>query len=188
MVGRKDIFKYSRRFIGGTPAVYAYYTEDKLKSIDIMTSKDTQFTDVDVHSTIGLSEIDINKSLSGKRVGVELIAVGDKGKETICNILASVAFEIMDEHDCYFGKVFSDAISKYDNGLAMKHAILLSPAFWNQYKQMSSEDMIVTWLLLVPLSDMEKEYVEKFGVDEFEELLAKQDVDITDINRKSFVI
>lgn len=188
MMDRKDIFKYSRKFIGGTPDVYAYYTEDRSKSIDIMTSRDTQFTDVYVHSTIGLSEIDINKSLSGKRVGVELIAVGDKGKETICNILASVAFEIMDEHHCYFGKIFSDAISKYDNGLAMKHAILLSPVFWNQYKQMSSEDMIVSWLLLVPVSDTEKEYVEKYGVDAFEELLAKQDVDITDISRKPFVI
>lgn len=188
MMDRKDVFKYSREFIGGTPTVYAYYNEDRSKSIDIMTSKNTQFTDVDVHSTIGLSETDINKSISGKRVGIEVISVGDKGNEINCNILASVAFEIMDNHSCCFGEVFLNAISQYDSNLAMKHAILLSPAFWDKYKQMTSDDMVVAWLLLVPISDLEKEYVEKHGLDAFEELLVNQDADITDINRESFVI
>lgn len=185
---RKEIFRHARQFIGGTATVYAYYNEDNSKSIDVMTSTNTQYKAVDIHSTIGLSETNINKSMAGKRVGVELIAVGDKGKDINCNILASVAFEIMDEKNCYYGEAFINAISKYDKSLEMKHVILLAPAFWEEYSQISSNSMIISWLLLVPISDKEKSYIESNGVDAFEEILAKQDVDITDINRKSFVL
>ena len=186
-MNRKEIFRYSRRFIGGKSEVYSYYNSDKSKSIDIMISSETQYSEVDIYSTIGLSEVEIGLKYNDKTVGVELISIGDKGDELNANILASVAFELMDTKDCYFGKIVPNAISQYDAKYECKHVILLTPAFWEKYHQYEIEDKIVAWLLLVPVTNAEKMYIENNGVEAFEHILAQQNSDITDRKRQSFV-
>lgn len=186
-MNRKDIFKYSRQFIGGKSEVYAYYNSSKSKSIDIMISSETQYSEVNIYSTIGLSELNIGLESNNKTVGVELICIGDKGDELNANILASVAFKLMDMKDCFWGKIIPDAISQYDIKHDCKHVILLTPAFWNKYQQYETEDKIVAWLLLVPISNAEKLYIESNGVEAFEHILAQQKADITDRKRQSFV-
>lgn len=186
-MSKKDIFKYSRQFIGGKAEVYAYYNSNKSKSIDIMTSSETQYSEVAIYSTIGLSEVNIGLKSDNKRVGVELISIGDKGDELDANILASVAFEIMDSKDCFLGKIVPNAISQYDAKYDCKHVILLTPVFWEKYQQYETEDKIVAWLLLVPISDVEKLYIERKGVEAFEHILSQQNADITDRKRRSLV-
>lgn len=183
----KQIFKYSKSFIGGTPSVYEYYNSDRSKSIDIMTCKDSIFSMVDVHTSIGLHDINIGLTSDGKKVGIELISVGEKSDEISCNILATVAFEIMDKKECYLGQIISNIINQYDVSSEMRHVILLSPAYWDNYRQYENEKEIVAWLLLVPISDSEKAYIEKNGVAAFEQVLQQQESDITDRSRSSFI-
>jgi hypothetical protein len=152
-----------------------------------MTSSETQYSEVDIYSTIGLSEVDIGLESDSKTVGVELISIGDKGDELNANILASVAFELMDTKDCFWGKIISNAISQYDEKYDCKHVILLTPAFWEKYQQYETEDKIVAWLLLVPISNAEKLYIESNGVEAFEHILTQQKADITDRKRQSFI-
>ena len=183
----RDIYRYTRQFVGGDASVFAYYNSNKSKSIDIMTSTNTMFTKVDVYSTIGLSETDIGLKAGGRNLGVELIGVGDKGDEITANIVATVAFDIMDEKDCFWGKVFPNVVSEYDITYDSKHVVLLTPVFWQDYQQFEDDEKVVAWLLVVPISDAEKSFIEKRGINAFEDILARQGTDITDRKRKSFV-
>ena len=183
----RDVYRFTRSFVGGKAEVYAYYDAKKTKSIDIMTSSDTMYTKVDVYSTIGLSETDIGLRAGSRRLGVELIGVSDKGDEIMANILATVAFEVMDKKDCFWGKVFSDAVSAYDDTYDAKHIVLLSPEFWEGYHQLETPKEVIAWLLLVPISDAEKSFIDQNGINAFEDVLARQNTDITDRKRKSFI-
>lgn len=184
---RKDIFRHARNFIGGKGSVFEYHNDEKSKSIDIMTNSDTKFSKVDVSATIGLSEMDLGLKSNNKSLRVELICVGDKGDEVTCNILATTAFDIMDMKECYWGQIIPDVIREYDKKCKTEHVVLLSPAFWDDYKPLESEDMTVVWLLLVPITNEELRFIEANGVDAFEKVLAEQSSDITDRKRNPFV-
>ncbi len=184
---RKEIFRHAMGFIGGKGSVYEYHNDDKSKSIDIMTNSNTKFSKVDVSATIGLSEVDLGLRSKNKSLRIELICVGDKGDEVACNILATTAFDIMDMKECYWGQIVPDVIREYDKKCKTAHVILLSPSFWDDYRPIESEDKIVVWLLLVPITNEERAFIEENGVDAFEKILADQSSDITDRKRNSFI-
>jgi len=184
----KSIFKHAKKFIGGQTEVFEYYNTAKSKHIDMMINKETAFEEVAVYSTIGLSSVDLGISdENSKPIRVELIGVGDLEDENTANIIATSCFEIMDKKMCYFGMVIPNVVERYVPNLQTKHIILLSPVFWKDYKALESESEIIVWLLCVPITDSEKAYLEKNGLDALEQLLSEQENDITDIYRHSFI-
>jgi hypothetical protein len=65
--------------------------------------------------------------------------------------------------------------------------LLLSPVFWTDYAPFETENQIVAWLLMVPISDREFDYIEANGIDEFDKKREEADVDILDLTRDSVV-
>ena len=49
------------------------------------------------------------------------------------------------------------------------------------------DDNIVKWLMAIPISDNELEYLNNNGVDAFENLLEQNDTEVFDIYRKSII-
>ena len=183
----KKIAQHALEFIGGQPTVNAYYNEDESKSIDIMECKESSAEDTTV-ATIGLSACDIaKKTEDGKELRVELLMAGLAGTDVFGQILSNVAFEIQDMGDCYFGMIVENVISPYVTQTNLRHVILMSPVFWDKYKPLLTEDTCVTWLLAVPIRDDEKEFIEKHGVDAFDEAMAKVNINVTDFLRTSCV-
>lgn len=186
------IYRHTRDFIGGNATVNAYHNKSNTKQIEIMTSTDTMYKQVDIHSTIGLSNTELGLCTDGRSLRVELISVGDKGDEITAKIMASIALEVMDKglQSCYYGRIYSGIIHQYDNTHDMKHVILLAPnGYWDKYRllEFEHENIVVVWLLLVPISDAEKAFIDTNGVPAFEELLSRQTTDVTDRKRKSFL-
>ncbi len=183
----KKIAQYALDFIGGQPTVNAYYNDDESKSIDIMECKEGKAEDITV-ATIGLSAFDIAKTTEdGKDLRVELLMAGLAGTDIFGQILSHVAFEIQDRGDCYFGMIVENVISPYVKQTKLRHVILMSPVFWDKYKPLHLKDTCVTWLLAVPIRDEERDFVEKHGVDAFDEAMAKANIDVTDFLRTSCV-
>lgn len=184
---KKEIARYALSFIGGQPSVDAYYNEDKSKTIDIMECQENDVEDTTV-ATIGLSGYDIAKTTEdGKSLRVELVMAGLEGTDVFAQILANVAFEIQEKGDCYFGMLIEDVIGAYVEQTNLRHIVLMYPVFWEKYKALELHDEYITWLLAVPIRDDEKEFIEKNGVDAFDEALAKANVDVTDFLRTSCV-
>lgn len=183
----KKIAKYELAFIGGNPKVYRYYNEDESKHIDILTSQKGYCNNGITCASIGLNETDIGLMNEGKKLRIELIALGNLNDYKLENILSTCVFEIMDNKTCSYGMIIPNIIKNYVENTCMEHILLLSPIFWEKYSPLIDKDEIVSWLLLVPISTEEAKYIQNHGVDQFETLMEEKKVDISDYKRKSIV-
>lgn len=183
----KEIAKYALSFMGGKPKVTAYYNDDETKTIDILTcTTDSAVKNISL-STIGLSEFDIDKEIDSKTLTVELAMYGRDSDDVYANILSSVAFVIQEGHECDFGMIINDVVSPYVKNTELQHVILMHPVFWDKYSKLETVDEVVAWLLAVPITDAEKQYIRQYGIDEFDKLLFEKNVDVTDLCRISFI-
>ena len=93
----------------------------------------------------------------------------------------------MDTKSCAHGILIPNAIRSYVKGTELKHAVLMSPVFWPDYQVLEDDDCMVAWLMVVPITDSEKKYIEQNGVAAFDSLLERKDADVTNMQRKPVV-
>ena len=93
----------------------------------------------------------------------------------------------MDTKSCAHGMLIPNAIRSYVKGTELKHAVLMSPVFWPDYQVLEDDDCMVAWLMVVPITDSEKKYIEQNGVAAFDSLLERKDADVTNMQRKPVV-
>lgn len=187
MYDEEQVYRHIRKFVKGKSETRRFHNKNKGKNIDIVTSTESIYREVAVHNTIGLFKTDIGLTVDERSLRVELISVGDRDDDLMAEIMATVAFEIMDSGSCYRGKIYKNAVAVYDATYDAKHIILLDPVFW-EYEPLKVEDYIITWLLLIPISDEELRFLEENGIPALEELLSEQSTDITNRKRKSILI
>lgn len=183
----KIIAKKELDVIGGKPQVYRYWDEKDKKSVDILSCVDRPYPGVISYATIGLSEYDIGMLSDNKKLRVELLGACDEKEEFFANILSTTAFEIMERDNCGYGHIIPNVISQYINDCEMKHIYLMNPFLWDGFKTIEFEDRKIAWLLIIPISNQEKEYAIVNGWDALETKFEKVDIDIFNLKRKSIV-
>lgn len=183
-MNNKKIAKHALGFIGGTPEVFSYHNDDETISVDIMTCADENFS-VTTLSTIGISNVDIGKEIDDKPLRVELLMLGDAHEEIFENILASVAFKIKETQYCDFGLIIENVIEPYVSDTTVKHILLMQPVFWEKYSPCVLDGNIVAWLLAIPISDDERNYIDQNGIDKFDAFLEKSNIDLIDLHRNN---
>ena len=181
----KKIAQHALAFIGGSPTVFEYQNEDNTVSVDIMTCTDETASELTTLSTIGLANVDIGKEFDGRPLKVELMMLGKEGEEIFANILSTAAFRIMENHYCEFGLVMENVIELYTDNATLKHVVLLQPVFWKNYSPCELDENIIAWLLAVPISEEERLYIEQNGIDKFDDLLEKSNVNFVDLRREN---
>lgn len=186
---KKTIFKVLHDTIQLTPKVLSYADESEEHHIDMYIGANRPDIGLTTYSTIGLSEYSIGlKNKAGKEIRVEFIGMCDSDFLEFPNIIASCAFNIIkDNYSCAPGMVNPNVIDLYYDGLEMRHIYYTYPIYWDSLREKSVDDHIVKWLLAIPISDNELEYLNKNGVEAFESLLEQNDTEVFDIYRKSTV-
>ena len=152
-----------------------------------MSSSDRPYHGVKSYATIGLSECDIGLFSNDKRLRVELLGACDEKEELFANILATTAFEIMGKKQCTYGDVIQNVISEYIIDSEMKHVYLMNPFLWNEFETLEFRELCVAWLLIIPISEQEKEYAIINGWEALEDKFEAVDIDIFNLNRKSII-
>src|SRR5574344_441518 len=168
---------------GGEPDVIQYLDENNKKSIDILICVNRPDIGLQSCATIGLSNTNIDMESGGKDLKVELVGACDIQEQNFPNIISTTAFEIMDKGECEYGKIIANVVSEYVENSEMKHVFLISPFLWENFETLSFKDKNVAWLIVVPISDKEKEYAEKEGIDALEDLFEKKDIDVYNLYR-----
>ena len=184
---RKIIAQKELEVIGGNPQVFHYWDDNEINNIDIMSSLDRPYHGVKSYATIGLSECDIGLFSNDKRLRVELLGACDEKEELFANILATTAFEIMEKKQCTYGDVIQNVISEYIIDSEMKHVYLMNPFLWNEFETLEFRELCVAWLLIIPISEQEKEYAIINGWEALEDKFEAVDIDIFNLNRKSII-
>lgn len=181
----KKIAQSEVDFFGGSPEVYRYYDEKEDKSIDVLCCYNVPQLGVQSCATIGLNATNIGLVNGGKSLRVELLGASDCKNEYWKNIMATTAFEVMDSKKCFPGYIVEDVVNQYISGSKMKHVLLTNPFLWEEVSSLDLDEIHVAWLMMVPISDKELKYAQKYGVDALETLFEKKQIDIYDIYRKS---
>ena len=189
MQNKKIIFKNLNEVIGFTPKVVAYYDINKTSKIDLYIGDDRPDFGISTYSTIGLSEYSIDVTgKNGKDIRVEFIAICNSDVVEFPNILASCAFNIINsKYSCKPGTVYSNIISDYYDNVEMEHIYFTSPFLWENLKSLEIDNKTVTWLMAMPISNSEFEFLLANGSDALEDLLEKSSVDVFNMNRKSIL-
>ena len=152
-----------------------------------MSSADRPCRGVTSYATIGLSKHETGLQSNNKSLRVELLGVCDAKEEIFPNILATTAFEIMQSRKCSHGDIIQNAISEYNPDSEMKHVYLTNPFLWEGFETLKFGDKFVTWLLIVPVSDREKDYAIKNGWEALEDEFEKSNIDVFTLKRKSII-
>lgn len=183
----KIIAKKELEMFGGQPKVIRFFDENEKKKIDILISLNRPESGLQSCGTIGLSKTDINLKNDSKYLRIELLGVCDIQEEIFPNIISTVSFDIMDKGECNYGDIIENIIELYVKNSQMKHVFLTAPFLWENAKILHFEDKNVAWLLVVPISEKEREYADKNGIEALEDLFEEKSIDIYNIYRKSVV-
>ena len=69
----------------------------------------------------------------------------------------------------------------------MKHILLTDPFLWDDAKSFQHDNILIAWLMAVPISETELLYANNYGVGALEELFDEKDIDIFDLYREPVV-
>lgn len=183
----KVIAKKELEVIGGKPEVFRYRDEREQKSVDILSCIDRPYTGVSSYATIGLSDHDIGILSENKELRLELLGACDIKEDLFPNILSTVVFEIMDMDKYGYGQIILNVISQYIYDCEMKHVYLMNPFLWDGFKTIEFKDRKVTWLLIIPISNEEKDYAVANGWHALETKFEEVEIDIFNLRRKSII-
>ncbi len=187
-IENKQIAQLSQKAFGGKPKVFKYWDKNNESSIDILSSKDNKYADdVMSFSTIGLSDFSIGYENNEKPLRVELVGASDF--ECFPNVLSTCAFNIINsKFECHPGAIYKDVVNMYLPNSSMKHILFISPFLWeDKLKIVNFEKKQVAWLMIIPISEEEKSYADKFGVENLEDIYEEKQINVFDLERNSII-
>ncbi|KXZ64253.1 suppressor of fused domain protein [Acinetobacter venetianus] len=183
----KKIAETLTHVFNGTPSIFRYWDEPKENFIDIFISTGCLSPELTAYATIGLSDFPNLVGPNKLDIRVEIIGICLSDSESFANVLSTAAFCIINlQWPCYPTSIFPNILSMYDCSRTMQHLFFTDPFLWeDQLKTLNLETKTVAWLLAVPISEAEYRYAAEHGAEQLEKLLAKYQIDVTDINRAS---
>jgi antitoxin YqcF len=172
---------------GGTPDVWSYLDENNKSKVDILSCKDIPAQSITSYSTIGLSDFSIGIRVGEVSLGIEIAGACRSGYEFYSNIISTCAFYVINsDFKCRPGATMKNIVEMYYPDISMKHILFLPPFGWRkEFPTLEFSKKKVTWLLSVPISDMELSYIIQKGVDTLETLFDEIQIDIYNLERKS---
>jgi len=187
MSNNKRIARNLLEIIGGTPKVIEYNDNNKTSKINLFISANQPDEGLSSYSTIGLSEYSIDmRDKRDKELRVEFIGVCESAAIEFPNIIATCAFNIInDNYSCKPGIVYPNIVKQYYKNLEMEHIYFTIPFLWDNLDDLEFDNFVVSWLLALPISNKEFDFLKANGRDALEDLFQENDIDIFNISRKS---
>jgi len=182
----KAIAKYIAPILGVDPKAARYWDDARETHLDIMDVCDPTDDRVKFYGTIGVSDKNVTVAGVEQEFGLELIIGSSQELAFLPNILSTCGFYIVkDGWECRPGSVFEQMVEIYSSDYEMKHVYFSAPFFWEDKLQpLNVSGRKVVWLLAVPFSDSELQYLKTNGDDAFEDLMAQNNVDVLDFSRQ----
>jgi len=184
----KKIARKLASTLGGKPSVNRYWDEAEKSFVDLVACTNQPCEGVTSYGTIGLSDYPLIHDGSEFPVRLELVGASANSFLDFPNILTTAAFYIInDQWFCCPGAILQNAVDLYDKSLDMKHLMFVPPFLWDELQTTQYESKSVTWLLVVPISENERQYAKDNGTDALEYLFEKHQIDIYDLSRRSIL-
>jgi antitoxin YqcF len=188
----KKLAKHAAAAFGGTPKVVNFiHDTDKKLSIPILSAADSPDKGITAYSTIGLSDSPMpGPDGQGEYPArLELCAAAATAADLFPNVISSAAFHIIKSKELFApGDALSGYVAEYYPDTTVPHLYLTAPFLFDKLaKALKLPTKTVAWLLAVPITDEELEFLQENGDEALEDKLEEKEVDIFDLGRESAV-
>lgn len=188
----KSIYSDIKALFGGSKPIVDRFgdDDDDPNWVDVMRTVDSPQPGVTSYATLGMSRFDNGGlEVGGKALRVELLASCQSEFTHLADGLVSCALNVAkDKWQVTPGVVHPNVLNQYRPDIVLKHLFLVSPFLWGGAPEdREFDDLVVTWLMAIPISDSEIEYMAQNGPERMESLFEEHQIDIFDINREPVV-
>ena len=185
----KILAKTILKVFGGSPQIHRYWDDAENSHVEILNCHKSPQHNLNSYATIGLSDHQLLVEGKPQDFRLEIVAACSSDVSEFPNILSTAAFCIINSKwSCFPGAVFPDVVEMFDCSKTMKHLMFVPPFIWeNDLESLSLETKTIAWLLALPISEKEFQFVEDFGPARLEEVFQGEQIDIFNINRPSAV-
>lgn len=187
----KEVAQYLATRLGvDRPPIRRFADESGTSEVFVATFRDNPQSGVNTVATIGLSEFPLMKEGLEFSSRVEFVAAAGSSYDGIDNIVATLAFGVMNSKwFCAPGVIFPGVVALHPGVSNTMTDIYFSyPFLWDdRLKSSEIAGRTVAWLLAVPISERETEYARKHGPQKLEQLFEQSNIDIFNLNRDSVV-
>lgn len=137
-------------------------------------------------ATVGASRFASGyRTNDGRPIGVEFIAAVGAGLTVFGDVVAAAAFQVGPPNDVRPGTVYRNAVKDRYPEASTPHLLSVPPFLWSEFFPYSDEDVYVTWLQLIPVSEDEAEFCVTRGFGALDEAFERAQPDLFSIERPS---
>lgn len=191
MLQNEAVYRAACEIFAQPSRVFRYYDQHDEISVDLLTAENSPCEGVTSYSSLGLIHYPLGLRADGKPLRAEIAGACYDRFEYYPNLLSSCAFEIMNSHFvCAHGVVYPECVNMYVQGSPMRHLLFVQPdeetaRYWEQpLNPLDFADKRAVWLLAVPISDSELEYLRDQGTEALLDRLREVRADPFDLERK----
>jgi antitoxin YqcF len=171
---------------GCKPDIYKYGDEDEGHKVDVLSCKDRPGPGLVSYSTLGVHLVP--NLIDEDDFRVELAGIAEQSVEQFPNVLATAAFYVIkDRWHVAKGIVFDGLLNQYKVSKTMQHLMWVEPLEWEQLASVDVGALTIHWMLGIPISESERQYLLTNGYWKLEALFVDREVDFWDLNRRPVV-
>lgn len=180
----RHLAKTAAEAFGGTASVHRYYDEDESHSVGILECEGTPQEGFRTYSTIGVHESP--NFIDEADVRVELAGVAPAALTLFPNLLATAGFQVNKEGWLAApGVVFPGLVSQFNLSETLDHILWVEPFPWENLGSVEASQQITAhWLLAIPISESEREFLQEEGYFALEALFEQHEVAYYDLARE----
>lgn len=160
-------------------------TADGSRAVGMLKVPDSPARGVDSWATVEASAFETPfRTPDGRAVRVEFVAAVDARLDRFGDSVAACAFAIDPQNDIKPGTVYRSAVSRVYPEATTPHLFSVSPFLWNsEIAAYDDDEMHVTWLQLVPITDAEADLVAREGAGALQDVFMRAQPDLFAIDR-----
>lgn len=183
----RDLGKAIRSAFGAETNVVLFGDDDGSHDCFIVSGANFPVPGVTSYGSVGLYRT--IQEAGAVDVKGEIVAACASATPHIDNLVASCVFDgIKNGKAIVYGAHISDIIVQYGISQNLKHVTFVAPFLWQGLNRFMVSEDVVHCLMMLPISDAEKDYLGSHGIDALEALFDDTQIDIFDINRPSALI
>lgn len=174
---------------GGSPRVFRHYSPAEEMSIDILTGINTPRKGEVSCATLGVMHYPVGQRAGKKPLRFELCGICRAEYEDFPELISGCAVRIMTAQEkCTPGTILENSVRTYIPESKMHHTLLAPFSLWNKpFSDQTFDDVCVRWMTVLLISEEERAYLEKNGLNALLGLFEEKKEALSDPLRKSVI-